>query len=171
MHYLEMVNEGPSYAKHVKGPQLRLMHDLQHLDAESLSGSCTQLQTGMLAKIRMQADNRCSLLIDLLGLAMITCNGRHQCSAAWTACLCSCQAAQARLAGKQSLLSSGATEATQGRATIHKNMLVKSKEASKAGSQPAACGLSDVYVVHACWKALDFRESFHSVSCEGGRRR
>ena len=51
VHHLELVIEGPSYAKNVKGPQLRLMHDLQHLDLESLPGSCTQLQTGTLAKV------------------------------------------------------------------------------------------------------------------------
>ena len=47
MHHLEMVIEGPSYAKNVKAPQLRLMHDLRHLDSESLPGSDTQLQTGV----------------------------------------------------------------------------------------------------------------------------
>ena len=52
MHHLEIVIEGPSYAKNVKGPQLRLMHDLQHLDSESLPGSCTLLQTGMFAESR-----------------------------------------------------------------------------------------------------------------------
>ena len=52
MHHLEIVIEGPSYAKNVKGPQLRLMHDLQHLDSKSLPGSYTQLQTGMLAESR-----------------------------------------------------------------------------------------------------------------------
>ena len=35
LHLLDMVIEGASYAKNVKGPQLRLVHDLQHLDSAS----------------------------------------------------------------------------------------------------------------------------------------
>ena len=53
---------------------------------------------------------------------------------------------------------------------MHENMLVKSKEAKRAGSHPAACGLSDVHIVPACCQALGCRGSFHSGSCVGGRR-
>ena len=46
MHQLEMVIEGPSYARNIKGPQLRLVHDLRHLDSDSLPGSYSRLQPG-----------------------------------------------------------------------------------------------------------------------------
>jgi len=46
MHQLEMVIEGPSYARNIKGPQLRLVHDLRHLDSDSLPGSHARLQPG-----------------------------------------------------------------------------------------------------------------------------
>ena len=48
LHLLETVIEGASYAKNVKGPQLRLVHDLQHLDSASLPGTHANLQRGTL---------------------------------------------------------------------------------------------------------------------------
>ena len=48
VHLLEMVIEGASYAKNVKGPQLRLVHDLQHLDSSSSPGTHANLQSGTL---------------------------------------------------------------------------------------------------------------------------
>lgn len=47
VHLLEMVVEGASYAKNVKGPQLRLVHDLQHLDSASSPGTRANLQPGI----------------------------------------------------------------------------------------------------------------------------
>jgi hypothetical protein len=46
VHLLELVVEGPSYAKNVKGPQLRLVHDLQHLDSDSSPGANASQQLG-----------------------------------------------------------------------------------------------------------------------------
>ena len=46
IHLLEMVIEGTSYAKNVKGPQLRLVHDLRHLDSASSPGTHASLQPG-----------------------------------------------------------------------------------------------------------------------------
>lgn len=46
VHQLEMVLEGPSYAKNVKGPQLRLLHELQHLDSDSSPGTHIQALAG-----------------------------------------------------------------------------------------------------------------------------
>ena len=48
VHLLEMVIEGASYAKNVKGPQLRLVHDLQHLDSASSPGAHASLLSGIL---------------------------------------------------------------------------------------------------------------------------
>lgn len=46
VHLLELVVGGPSYAKNVKGPQLRLVHDLQHLDSDSSPGANASQQSG-----------------------------------------------------------------------------------------------------------------------------
>ena len=46
VHQLEVVIEGPSYASHTKGPQLRLVHDLRHLDSDSVPGLHARLQPG-----------------------------------------------------------------------------------------------------------------------------
>ena len=46
VHLLEMIVEGVSYAKNVKGPQLRLVHDLQYLDSASSPGTHATLQPG-----------------------------------------------------------------------------------------------------------------------------
>ena len=46
VHLLELVVEGPSYATNVKGPQLRLVHDLQHLDSDSSPSANASQQSG-----------------------------------------------------------------------------------------------------------------------------
>ena len=50
VHTLEMVVEGPSYTKNVKGPQLRLIHDLQHLDSASVPGETAKLPPGAITQ-------------------------------------------------------------------------------------------------------------------------
>ena len=80
VHLLELVVEGPSYAKNVKGPQLRLVHDLQHLESDSSPGANASQQSGGCCAASTLCAAACLSLKHLLSCPVRPKSFRHESS-------------------------------------------------------------------------------------------